>query len=595
MRTTGDSGLAPHLRPLLEHPDPRVRHAALDLLMTQRHDLSKDVERRLSDEDLEVRTEAVHYLCMRCAPGVMGLLDRLLRHPDARVRVAASACALNEPDGPARESAYDRLDEALTLALRQDELDVRIEIAHVLGHPDPGPSAQRLLRRLLKDPDPAVCRAALRSLARARPAGLVPDLLEALADPALRFEAREALRSYGAAALPELRAALHDVQAPLERRKGLLRALGETGDAEVAKQLLELTRHAEPALAFAAIKALNRLRNRVPLDALRPELERLLDRQVRSLETEKQRAQSFAPRPQGLMQRVLTQRAQWAVERVFRVLGLLYDAESIYDAYRALLGQDTRRRDLALEFLATTLEAGPRGRVLPLLEPWKPTAGIRDGEERAAVLFGYLKEHDALASAAATVELTAEEVAVWRPEIERQLGASGGMLLVEEALRPWYGGLDMVEGASNGAKRLGTIQKIEHLGRVDIFSGLGAQELLVLAERSEEAVFQPGETIFREGAAAGEMYSIIAGRVELCREAGQIELLGPGESFGTLAALTREPRFFTACALDHSRCLKLHRDTFWEILEAYPRVAHGVIETLVRKVETLTRQAQGAK
>lgn len=595
MRTTGDSGLGPHLRPLIEHRDPRVRHAALDLLMTQRHDLSKDVERRLSDEDLEVRTEAVHYLCMRCAPGVMGLLDGFLRHPDARVRVAASACALNEPDSPARESAYDRLDEALTLALRQDEPEVRIEIAHVLGRPALGSRAQRLFRRLLKDPDPAVRRAALRSVARASLPGLVPDLLEALADPALRYEAREALRGQGAAALPELKEALHDRQTPLERRKGLVRALGETGDAEVAKQLLDLTQDAEPALAFAAIKALNRLRNRVPLDALRPELERLLDQQVRFLETERQRAQSFAPRPKGLMQRVLTQRAQWAVERVFRVLGLLYDAEGIYDAYQALLGQDSRRRDLALEFLATTLEAGPRSRVLPVLESPKPTAGARDGKERAAVLFGYLKERDALASAAATAELTAEEVVAWRAEIERGIAASGGMLLVEEALRPGYRGLDMSGDTSNPGGHLGTVQKIEQLGRVGLFSGLGAQELLVLAERSEEVVFQPGQTIFREGAAAAEIYSIIAGRVELCREAGQIELLGPGESFGTLAALTREPRFFTACALERSQCLKLHRDTFWEILEAYPRVAHGVIETLVRKVEALTRQAEATK
>ncbi len=220
MRTTGDSSLGPHLGPLLEHRDPRVRHAVLDLLMTQRQDLSKDVERRLSDEDLEVRTEAVHYLCMRCAPGVMGLLDGLLRHPDARVRVAASACALNEPDSPARESAYDRLDETLSLALQRDEREVRIEIAHVLGSPTLGPPAQRLFRRLLKDPDPTVRRAGLMSLARARLPGLVPDLFEALADPALRYEAREALRSYGAAALPELREALHDRQAPLQWRRG---------------------------------------------------------------------------------------------------------------------------------------------------------------------------------------------------------------------------------------------------------------------------------------------------------------------------------------------------------------------------------------
>lgn len=231
-----------------------------------------------------------------------------------------------------------------------------------------------------------VRRAALRSLAQARPPGLVPDLLEALADPALRFEAREALRSYGAAALPELREVLHDGQAPLERRKGLIRALGETGDAEVAKPLLEVTQHAEPALAFGAIKALNRLRNRVSLDALRPELERLLERQVRSLEVERQRALSFAPRPEGLMQRLLTQRAQWALERVFRILGLLYDPDGIYDAYQALLSQDTRRRDLALEFLATTLEPGACSRLLSFLESPEPTASIRDEGERGGAV-----------------------------------------------------------------------------------------------------------------------------------------------------------------------------------------------------------------
>jgi len=145
-----------------------------------------------------------------------------------------------------------------------------------------------------------------------------------------------------------------------------------------------------------------------------------------------------------------------------------------------------------------------------------------------------------------------------------------------------------VDGRQQDGERLGTVQKIEHLGRVDIFTGLGAHELLVLAERSEEVLFPPGATIFSEGAPAADIYSVVTGRVELCREAGRIEVLGPGESFGTLAALTREPRFFTARATERSRCLRLHRDTFWEIVEAYPQVAHGVIETLARKVEALT-------
>jgi len=317
MRTTGDPGLGAHLRPLLHHRDARVREATLGLLLTQRDDVSSDVERHLSDEDVEVRAEAVHYLCARGAGDMMSGLDRFLRHGDPRVRVAALACALHGPGPAAREAALAHLGEMLSDAVTQDQPEVRIEIAHVLGKPAPEAEVPDLLRRLLADPHPAVRRAALRSVAQAHPAGLVPDVVEAMADPVLRYEAREALRAYGDTALAELRALPAAAHAPLARRKALLRALGETGDFEASNDLLELAQHPEPPVAFAAIKGLNRLRRRIPLGSRGPELERLLDQQVRSLEIERARAQAFGAVAGGLMDRLLTQRQDWAVERVF--------------------------------------------------------------------------------------------------------------------------------------------------------------------------------------------------------------------------------------------------------------------------------------
>jgi HEAT repeat protein/ATP/ADP translocase len=594
MRTTQDPGLGAHLRPLLHHRDPRVRHATLGLLLAQREDMTKEVGIHLSDQDLEVRAEAIHYLCARGPGDMTNALGRFLRHGDPRVRVAALACALHAPGPGPRQAAYERLREMLAQAAAQDQPDVRIEIAHVLGHPAPEAEVPELLRKLLADPDPAVRRAALRSAAGARPAGLVPDVVDALADPALRFEATETLRAYGEAALVELRALPPEADGPLARRKALVRALGETGDVEVAKDLVKLAQHREPAVAFAAIKGLNRLGQRVPLDSLRPGLQGLLDQELRSLEIARARARAFGPAAGSLMDRLLTQRRHWALERVFRVLGLLYDAEAIHDAYRVVRGEAGRRRDLALELLGTTLGAETRNRVLPLIETPPSNPGVPDAGERLNVLRGLLDEGDDLAATAAIAELTAKEIAAGRRVIEERVAASPPMVLLANAWGRSYAGGDMpadthdAERREEDGERLETVQRIEHLGRVDLFSGLGAHELLVLAERSQEVVFPPGATIFSEGTPAADIYSVVTGRVELCREAGRVELLGAGDSFGTLAALTREPRFFTARAREQTRCLRLHRDAFWEIVEAYPRVAQGVIETLARKVEALT-------
>ncbi len=140
---------------------------------------------------------------------------------------------------------------------------------------------------------------------------------------------------------------------------------------------------------------------------------------------------------------------------------------------------------------------------------------------------------------------------------------------------------------------LTTIEKLESLSRVDIFSRLGPQELLVLATRSIVETYPKGHVIYSEGETAHHIYNLISGRIELKRQSAQPEEVGPGGSFGALAVLGRQPRFFTVIALEKCRCIKVDRDAFWEMVEDYPAASRGIFEVLARQILRLMNRISG--
>jgi len=140
-------------------------------------------------------------------------------------------------------------------------------------------------------------------------------------------------------------------------------------------------------------------------------------------------------------------------------------------------------------------------------------------------------------------------------------------------------------------RKLTTIQKIDKLGKVDIFSQLGPNELLLLSNQCAEEEFPAGKMIFHEGDPAQEIYILLEGSVELTHGGGQLSLVREGESFGTLSVLGEQPRLFTAIAVETSICLKIDRDSFWDILEDYPVICQGIFKILAQRVSTMVNQA----
>jgi NADH dehydrogenase len=87
------------------------------------------------------------------------------------------------------------------------------------------------------------------------------------------------------------------------------------------------------------------------------------------------------------------------------------------------------------------------------------------------------------------------------------------------------------------------------------------------AERgARQAHYEPGELVFQEGDSGDCLYMILAGKVEVIKLLGSepqsIGTLGPGEYFGEMALLGRQPRSASTKALTELDLLVLPRSDF---------------------------------
>ena len=196
-------------------------------------------------------------------------------------------------------------------------------------------------------------------------------MLPKLADPRLVDDASIALASLGDRALPKLRETLDDAAVPIQVRReipGVLQRIGTSAaEAELTKCLLD----GDTALRFHALFALNKLRgsaSRRPLDlalvetALAAELVGHL-RSYQMLGTLNFRIDTREPVAQTIRDEMSQE-----VERIFRLLKLLFPSFDLHSAYVGLQSDNRSVHDNALEFLENVLKPQLRDLLVPLLD-----------------------------------------------------------------------------------------------------------------------------------------------------------------------------------------------------------------------------------
>jgi ATP:ADP antiporter, AAA family len=364
-----DESLLPALRKLLVHGEPDVRRRALLILAaTEDRTVASSAVEMLRDPDLSVRTEALLYVTREMGLDPLSQLEKLGDFEDSSIR-AAMAAFLASPGPSQNLEAARTILEVMALSGGAAGVPDRVQAARVLGvardvFPD-------LLARLIADEDAQVALQAIGAGAAAARDDLIEPFIGALTRPELADEAARALALYGNAIVPQLERRLNDAATPVEIKRELPAVLVRIGTPIARQVLIEGLLQADVTLRYRIVASLNKLQD------VHPDLR--VDREVVELLIAAEIAghyrsyQVLGPlraqlREDDSMLQALHRSMEQELERIFRLMALLFRGSALHDAYVGLRSTSSAMRANALEFLDNVLVPDLRRVLVPLLD-----------------------------------------------------------------------------------------------------------------------------------------------------------------------------------------------------------------------------------
>jgi ATP:ADP antiporter, AAA family len=377
----------PVIRGLLSHPAPAVRQKAISLLSAAGDkSVQPSIEPLLKDPDHSVRTEAMLYLVHHAHVDPLTLLAELGDCADFSVRSAVAAYLARPGEAQSLETARQILNEMSSQSGEECQR-TRMEVARLLGGlPD---SFDPLLATLLRDPDYLVVREAIRSVGALRKFSLAPTLIEFLSNQELSGAAAEALATLGDPVVGVLGEHLAEASGTIATRRAIPPILVSIGTPVAAQALQENLLETNTAIRFQVISALNKIQQLHPgIEIDKQLLETVLAAEIMGHYRSYQILESLHGNVDEPVLSALGESIRQELERIFRLLGLLYPRLDLHSAYFGLQSKDPTVYDNALEFLENVLKSQLRGMLVPLLDgkvSLKDRAGIADRVVRAKV------------------------------------------------------------------------------------------------------------------------------------------------------------------------------------------------------------------
>jgi len=359
----------PAIRGLLTHPDKDVRQKALSILDAS-HDRTvvEDVKLLLKDPDLSVRTEAMLYLGHHSHLDPLTAIEELGDFSDFSLRSAMVSYLAREGETQNLETAQQIL-AGMVAEEGSDGPRHRLEAAKLLGElPDCFDPA---LSTLIHDPSVPVAREAIRAAGIIRKRRLVPDLLDLLGHQELGADAAKALAPFGDTIVGALQDHLADPSVPAAARREIPGILVSIGTASAARVLHENLLERDTALRFRVIAALNKIHRQHPeIKTDDDMMETALAAEIIGHYRSYQILAKLSPASfdHDAVNRALSESMQQELERIFRLLGLLYPHLDVHTAYLGLQSKSATVYDNALEFLDNTLRPQIRVMLVPLLD-----------------------------------------------------------------------------------------------------------------------------------------------------------------------------------------------------------------------------------
>ena len=570
---------------LLHHESEKVRVRALQALEAARPELRDRwagvVERLLKDASADVRAAAVHALAAIRGEGAAELMRRYLDDRDPRVVTTAAAIlagSARDEDVAVAEAALERL----AADTREPAAESRRQVAAALG----GIGGARFRARLVPlmfDPDTAVAREAIRSAGRGGGAEdlLVPPLVSLLRHRSLHEAARDVLVSRGEGVVETLGHFLGEEAEDVEVRRRIPATLARIPSQRSVDLLLASLGQEDEPLRDQALAALERLRREQPALAFAraPIEERALAEARQALRCVSLSFNLRRDDGQGsLLDRALEERRERSVDRVYRLLGLIFPWRDVVVARHGMEG-NARAHARAAEYLDNMLTGPLRRWLMPLLEeaPLEEKARkanallrtrVRDPEDTLAQLI-----HDDDQALAAAAIHRVEEKGLWRlaDDLEHVLEhrPARDWLVFETASWALAARRMPAEARrSRWREALPAVVAADRLRKVPLLRFVSVGQLLRIAGAGRTVRPEPGCLLYGEGAFATRVQLLLEGPIAVqVGDASAVERAAP-QVLGLEAVLGGERQRETVWTGEGAVCLTVGaRDLLGQLSE----------------------------
>jgi ATP/ADP translocase/HEAT repeat protein/CRP-like cAMP-binding protein len=590
---------------LLHHESAEVRARALRAAAAAGPDRGthwlRGVERSLKDADGQVRIAAVRALASLNREDATHLMRGFLSDPDP-LMVVTAACALAESSADVDRTAAEEALRQLASDTREQSAPIRVEVARALGGVR-DPKFRPLLVPLMFDANLEVAREAIQSAGKLGPADrdflFVPPLVSLMRNRLLKRAAREVLVSYGGDVVDALAYFLNDPDEDIWVRRHVPATLGLIATQRSMDVLVAALDHRDGFVRYKAGAAIERLRRAAPeLTMDRAAIERqILQETTRAFSALTLRHNLFASggvESTLLLAASLTEKHERALNRIFRLLGLLYSSDDINAVRNALRTSDARLRSGAIEYLDNLLTGEPRRRVMMLIEEMPEAERVRRGntifktrvrdvEDTVAQL---IHDDDQIIAASAIQLVEQREMWSLADDLEHALA--------HRDPRDWY----VFEAASwaLAAKRmpaerrrqlwlepLPAVELASRLRGVPLFAFVSVDELFRIAALGRQVRYEPGRALYEAGRAVDSIQILLDGRVSAARPDGEAKTLTAPNVVGFEAVIEGSPAEKTIKAVETTIALSLTTDEFLSLLSENVEIAQGIFRLMLER------------
>ncbi|MEQ1759255.1 MAG: Npt1/Npt2 family nucleotide transporter [Vicinamibacterales bacterium] len=580
---------------LLHHGSGAVRARALQAVGALKPDLAirwlPMAERLLVDDHPDVRVSAARAVAIIKGQDATTLMRDYLAGEDPRLAITAAVVLSDVADQADQDAAADAL-RRLADDSREEAAAIRLEVARALADVT-NTRIRRILIPLVLDADVEVARAAIASTRRSADdrALYLPALVSLLGNRRLKDDARDAILGYGDHAIGVLVHFLNEEGEDLWVRRRIPATLAHFPSQTAMDSLVATLSSADGFMRYKTIAAIESLHRRHPgLTVSRERLDALtLDEARRFFNAHTLHASMKRGAKEiggTLLARALDEKQQRTLDRIFRLLALMYPAMDLASVWSVLKHGDARQRAGAAEYLDNVVAGSLRKRVLLMVEEMPDAERLR----QISALFGLrvravddtlaqLIHDDDPVMAAAAIHFTA---ATGRWELADDLEfvkthrVESNWCASDTATWALSTRTALAGERGEGLSPLPTVALADQLRRLSMFDYVSVDELFRFAGTARQARYERGRHLYRGGVQPDTLEFLVEGSVQT--EGG--DRINAPAALGFEQILAGAPMHAGIQVIDGVVSLSLTREECLTLLSDNVDMARGVFKML---------------